>query len=76
MKIDPDVRPLEHPSAVLERSLIEAFLVEHGHDPQVLYSRTDAEARAILTEAAKHAAGRLAEVDCRAHYARDIHGVK
>jgi hypothetical protein len=45
-----------------------------GQDPAALRGRTDAAARALLTEAATYAASRLTEVEARSHYVRNLHG--
>jgi hypothetical protein len=59
--------------ADLERALINDYLRAGGHDPNALRDRDDAEAHLLLAEAATYAAGRLTEVEARAHYVHDIH---
>jgi hypothetical protein len=39
-----------------------------------LLSRDDEEARKLLAEASRHAAGRMSEVEARFHYLRKLHG--
>jgi hypothetical protein len=69
-----DVRPIEEPLAELERRLIDDYLQGAGHDPGALRARSDSMARSLLTDAATYAAARLAEVEARSHYVRNLHG--
>jgi hypothetical protein len=71
--MDPDVRPIEEPLAELERRLIDEYLRKSGHDPDVLRSRHDDEARKLLTAAAIYAASKLTEIESRSHYVRELH---
>jgi hypothetical protein len=71
--MDPDVRPIEEPLAELERRLIDEYLRKSGHDPEVLRSRRDDEARKLLTAAAIYAASKLTEIESRSHYIRELH---
>jgi hypothetical protein len=75
MAEDPEVHPIEEPLAELERQLIDEYLRGAGHDPEQLRARHDEPAaRALLTDAATYAASRLAEVEARSHYVRNLHG--
>ena len=74
MAEDLDPHPLEEPLAELERRLIDEYLRGAGHDPGTIQARRDPEARAVLTDAATYAAARLAEVEARSHYLRNLHG--
>jgi hypothetical protein len=47
----------------------------HGHDLRVLWTLPGDQVKAILREAALYAAMRLAELEARAHYVHEIHGV-
>ena len=71
--MDSDVRPLEEPLAELERRLIDEHLRNGGHDPDALRARHDDAARKLLVDATVYAATKLAEVEARAHYVRDLH---
>ena len=71
--MDPDVPPLEEPLAELERRLIDEYLRQAGHDPAALRARHDDEARKLLTAASVHAAAKLAEIESRSHYVRELH---
>ena len=72
--IDSDENPIEEPLAELERRIIDEYLRGAGHDPVALRSRGDAMARSLLTDAAISASSRLAEVEARSHYLRELHG--
>jgi hypothetical protein len=72
--IDPERVPLEEPLAELERQLIRAYLAGAGQDLHSLLSRDDEEARKLLAEASRYAAGRMSEVEARFHYLRKLHG--
>jgi hypothetical protein len=72
--IDPDVSPIEQPLAELERRIIDDYLRGAGHDPVALRARHDAMARSLLVDAASYASARLAEVESRSHYVRELHG--
>ena len=64
---------LEDPEARLERALIDQYLQERGCSLRTVDQRPPEERRALLTQASQYAAGRLAEIDARAHYIHDIH---
>ena len=69
-----DRPPIEEPLAALERLLISEYVTAAGLDLATLLSRHDEQATKILTEASKHAAVKLAEVECRCHYLKKLHG--
>jgi hypothetical protein len=75
VKIDRPERPLEEPQAALERAFIDEFLRRHGHSLSALRVLPAEQARSILQGAVSHAATRLAELEARAHYIHEIHGV-
>ncbi len=70
---DPDVHPMEDPERQLEKTLIDDFIRSRGHDPSALESLSEDERARLLTEASIHAAGKLAEVEARAHFVRNMH---
>jgi hypothetical protein len=70
------VPPLEEPLAQLERRLIHEFLNDAGQDETALRARTDDAAKGMLRNAAIYAGNRLAEVECRSHYVRKLHGAE
>ena len=71
-----DVSPLEDPLNGLERSLIEEFLAQHSLGTDADGQLTELEKAKLLVTARTYAAGRLAEVEARAHYLHEIHGVR
>ena len=72
--LNPDVRRLEDPESLLERAFIEEFLRARGHDPRGLAALPEDERMRLLQAASVYAAGKLAEVEARAHFVREIHG--
>jgi hypothetical protein len=64
----------EEPLAELERHLIGAYLAGTGEDFQDLLTRDDDHARKLLAEATRYASDKLAEVEARSHYLRQLHG--
>jgi hypothetical protein len=73
---DPDVHPMEDPERQLEKTLIDDFIRSRGHDPTALDSLPEDERARLLTEASTHAAGRLAEIEAKAHFVRDMHDAR
>ena len=64
----------EDPLARLERAFIDEFLAARGTTLSTVGERPPAERQDLLTQAARYAAGRLAEIDARAAYLHEIHG--
>ena len=71
-----DITPLEDPLSALERSLIQEFLAQHSAGSDANGQLSEVETAALLVRARTYAAGRLAEVEARAHYLHEIHGVR
>ena len=71
---DPDVHPIEDPTAHLEQALIDEFIRRRGHDPARLHDLTAGERDELLKHAAAYASAKLAEVESRAHYVHELHG--
>jgi hypothetical protein len=71
---DPDDRPMEDQMAHLEQAFIDEFIRQRGHDPAKLRDLPAGEQRDLLKHAAMYAAGKLAEVESRAHYIHELHG--
>jgi hypothetical protein len=61
------------PLAQLERAFIDEFLRQHGHTPATLAALPTIDAHDLLKAASSYASGRLAELEARAHYVRDLH---
>jgi hypothetical protein len=68
--------PAGDPTTQLEEALIEEYLKARGHDRRSLHALPGDEARHLLAEASLHASARLSEVEARAHYVHELHGVK
>jgi hypothetical protein len=69
-----DGQPLENPERQLEDALIQEFLLARGYDSRALDALPDEDRTRLLTEASVHAAGKLAEVEARAHFVHEVHG--
>ena len=70
--VNADTHPMVDPEGRLERAFIDEYLRQHGHEPEDVRTMPEARAR-ILLAASIHAAGRLAELQARAHYVHDVH---
>jgi hypothetical protein len=68
-----DPPPMEDPHSHLERALIDEFLHTHGYDRASLKALPEQQASLLLAQASTYAAGKLTEVECRAHYVNEIH---
>ena len=68
-----DVHAMEDPEARLETSLIEEFLRTRGLDSTAVQTLPKDERHRVLTEASTYAAAKLAEIESRAHFVREIH---
>jgi len=64
---------MEDPGAQLERAFIDEYLRMHGHDPDVVRTLPEAHVIKLLEAASIYAAGRLAELEAKAHYVHEIH---
>ena len=69
-----DTSALEDPLGQLERAFIEEFVRREGHDPLTLHDLPEPQRHALLKDTSTYAAGRLTEVESRAHFVHDIHG--
>jgi hypothetical protein len=69
-----DGQPLQNPEGQLEQTLIQEFLRVRGYDSRALEALPEKDRKRLLTEASVHAAGKLAEVEARAHFVHDMHG--
>jgi hypothetical protein len=65
--------PLEDPAARLERTLIDEYLRRQGRSREELPSLPADVRLALLRDAEVYAAGRMAEIEARAHYVDDLH---
>jgi len=67
-----DVRPMEDPEGRLELALIEEFLLGQGYDRRRLGALPEDQRGHLLGEASVYAAGKLAEIQSRAHYVHEM----
>jgi hypothetical protein len=77
MTKDPSDTPMmQDKYFLLERAFIDDFLRLQGHDSHSIQALPEDQRLAMLTEATKYAAVKLAEVEARAHYLHDLHGTR
>ena len=76
MSKEPGQQPLQDPNGPLESQLINEFLRMRGYDLRSLERLPDDERRRLLREASMHAAGKLTEIEARAHFVDELHGDK
>lgn len=62
----------EGPQAPLERMYIEEYLRGRGHDLISVHALPLAQAKRLMREACVYASNKLAEVESRAHFRKDI----
>jgi hypothetical protein len=74
MNKEPGQQPLQDPNAPLESGLINEFLRTRGYDLRSLDRLPDDERRRLLRQASMHAAGKLTEIEARAHFVNGLHG--
>ena len=72
-EFDVDRCASEGPQSALEKKLIEEFLGEKGYKLQDLHTLPQEEARHLMEEACRYASLKLAEVEARARFRREIH---
>jgi hypothetical protein len=70
-----DVPATDDLNAELERALIAQFLSVQGHDLHTLRNLPKEQAERLLKEASLYASTRLTEVESRARYVHEVHGV-
>jgi hypothetical protein len=68
-----DQAPLQAPDAQLEQAFIDAFLRMHGHDATSVERLPENERKRLLEDASTYAAGKLSEVEARAHFVHELH---
>jgi len=68
-----DQPPMEDPLSHLERALIDEFLQMRGFTRAEMKALPEHEASLLMAQASTYAAGKLTEVECRAHYVNEIH---
>lgn len=76
--IDPELREevercvANGPQAPLEKMYIEEYLREKGYDLKSIHRLPEAEMKRLMREACTYASTRLAEVESRAQFRREI----
>jgi len=65
--------PIDDPHASLERRLIDEYLARQGRSRAELASLPEDVRLKLLRDAEMYAAGRMAEIEARAHYVEDLH---
>jgi hypothetical protein len=73
---DPDTRAMEDQTAHLELALMEQFIRARGYDPAKLGELPVDERERLQKQASAHAAGKLAEIESRAHFIHELHGAR
>jgi len=68
-----DPRAAVTPLNQFERTLIEEYIRQHGHDPDKLSDLSPDERERLLRDASIYASGRLVEVEARSHFLHEIH---
>ena len=76
MSQEPGQQSMQDPNGSLESELINEFLRTRGYDRRSLDSLPDDERRRLLRAASMHAAGKLTEIEARAHFVDELHGDK
>lgn len=61
------------PQSTLEKMLLEEYLEGKGYRLEDLKNLPPAEAQALMKEACAYASMKLAEVESKAHFRREIH---
>jgi hypothetical protein len=75
MNADADLPPQPDQNARLEEAFILEFLERRGYTLATLHTLAGPDAHRLLCEASAYASAKLAEVESRWHYVREIHAV-
>lgn len=76
IKDQPDVSAFEDPQGKLEQAFIDEFLRSHGYDDRKRGELSDLHLERLMKQATAYASGKLSEIEARAHYVHEIHGVE
>jgi hypothetical protein len=71
----PETPIPKDPDAELENAFIAEFLRDQGYDPHCLHELPEELVRRLLTEASVYASCRLSEIEARARFVSEVHGV-
>jgi hypothetical protein len=74
MSKEPGQQPMQDPNGPLESELISEFLRTRGYDLRSLERLPEDDRRRLLQQASMYAAGRLTEIEARAHFVDGLHG--
>lgn len=72
----PDLRRLEDPDSRLEQAFEEEFLRARGYDPNRMSELGKEELNSLRKEACAYASAKLAEIQCRAYFIHELHGLE
>ena len=72
--VTSNARAARDPEAQLERAFIDEFLRAQGHDSHSIGGLPEEERQTLLKAASVYAAGKLTEVEARAHFVHELHG--
>jgi hypothetical protein len=75
MNSDADLPARRDQNARLEEAFILEFLERRGYTLATLHTLAEPDVHALLREASAYASAKLAEVESRWHYVREIHAV-
>jgi hypothetical protein len=70
--IDLEKCSSEGPQSVLERKLVEEYLLSKGYHKEDLKKMPEEEAKQLMTEACMYASGKLAELEAKTHFRESI----
>jgi hypothetical protein len=62
--------------AYLEETLIEAYLKDKGYSLEELKTLPEDEVKQLMTEASTYASNKLAEVELRARFVKELHDAR
>lgn len=76
MDTDRTFAPLhDDPHARLEHAFIVEYLHNLGYEWEKLHELPEATVKHLMTEASMYASSKLTEVEARAHFVNEVHGV-
>jgi hypothetical protein len=70
----PDSGSVEDPESQLEQAFIAEFLRAHGYDTHTIKELPEEQRTQFMKQASVYAAGKLAEVEARAQFVKELHG--
>ncbi len=71
----PDTPIPVDPDAQLEQAFIAEYLRSQGYDPHCLHELPEDLVKQLMTEASVYASARLTEIEARARFVHEVHGV-